>query len=126
MRYPDPSGRHLATDDTRYAAYACKISQCQSDYSMTMCLQLRSPQPSLIFATTVYHLLHHTCWHLQVLLRDAVIAADGQTYERQAMQEWLADHSTSPVTGLPLPHPRLTPNLLIKSAIATHLGNYNY
>ena len=49
---------------------------------------------------------------------DPVIAADGHTYERQAVQDWLQLHNTSPVTGRPLPHCRLLPNTLIKQAIA--------
>ena len=49
---------------------------------------------------------------------DPVIAGDGHTYERTAMAAWLQQHHTSPVTGAPLPHPRLVPNLLIKQAIA--------
>ena len=50
---------------------------------------------------------------------DPVIAADGHTYERTAITEWLKRQHTSPVTQVPLPHPRLVPNLLIKGAIAS-------
>eukprot|EP00796_Vickermania_ingenoplastis_P001194 gene1194-710_t len=39
----------------------------------------------------------------QSLLSDPVMTADGQTYERGAIQRWLLDHDTSPVTNLPLP-----------------------
>ena len=61
-------------------------------------------------------------WHLQVLMRDPVIAADGHTYERHAMQEWLTHHSSSPVTGLQLSHKRLISNVLIRSAIVSQFG----
>ncbi len=47
------------------------------------------------------------------------IAGDGHTYERAAMQHWLQQHNTSPVTQAVLPHTRLLPNLLIKNAIAS-------
>ncbi len=50
---------------------------------------------------------------------EPVIAADGHTYERAAMQHWLHHHPTSPVTQALLPHTRLVPNLLIKGAIAS-------
>ncbi len=50
---------------------------------------------------------------------EPVIAADGHTYERAAMQHWLQHHPTSPVTQALLPHTRLVPNLLIKGAIAS-------
>ena len=49
---------------------------------------------------------------------EPVIAADGHTYERTAIEQWLQQHDTSPVTHLPLPHMRVVPNFLIKSAIA--------
>ena len=52
---------------------------------------------------------------LQVAFREPVIAADGYTYEKSALQEWLKQHSTSPVTGHELSHQLLTQNLAIKS-----------
>ena len=57
---------------------------------------------------------------LQRLMIDPVIAADGHTYERGAVQQWLQQHDASPVTHLLLPHKRLLPNVLIKSATANH------
>ena len=53
-------------------------------------------------------------------MRDPVIAADGHSYERAALEAWLMQHSTSPVTGLSLPHTRIVDNILIRSAIARH------
>lgn len=55
-------------------------------------------------------------------MRDPVIAADGHTYERHAMQAWLTHDTSSPVTGLQLSHKRLIGNLLIKSAIVSQFG----
>ncbi len=49
---------------------------------------------------------------------DPVIAADGRTYERAAMEEWLQQHDTSPVTGDTLLHIRLVPNVLVRTAIS--------
>ncbi len=57
---------------------------------------------------------------LQVVMVEPVIAADGHTYERAALEEWLLQHVTSPVTGDFLPHMRIVPNILIKSAIQTN------
>ena len=57
----------------------------------------------------------------QVTMVDPVIAADGHTYERAAIQQWLQTRSTSPVTLLPLPHTRLVPNVLAKTAIQSQL-----
>ena len=61
------------------------------------------------------------CHAVQAALQDAVIAADGHTYERSALEQWLQHHDTSPVTGATLPHKRLLPNMLIKQAIALQL-----
>lgn len=52
---------------------------------------------------------------------DPVIAADGHTYEKAAMQKWLQQHHTSPVTGETLTHVRLVPNIVIRSVIQQQL-----
>jgi len=51
-------------------------------------------------------------------LREPVVAADGLTYERDALQGWLDKHADdaevlSPATGLPLAHRTLTPDTAI-------------
>ena len=61
-----------------------------------------------------------TC-QLQVMMRQPVIAADGYSYERAALEAWLLQHSTSPVTGQPLPHKRIVEKVLIRNAIARHM-----
>jgi hypothetical protein len=48
---------------------------------------------------------------------DPVMTCDGQTYERQAVTEWLKDHDTSPLTGLPLANRNLMTNIIIKKLI---------
>ena len=50
-------------------------------------------------------------------MQDPVIAGDGHTYERCAMEGWLQQHTTSPCTGEELSHLRLVPNVVIRSAI---------
>ncbi len=49
---------------------------------------------------------------------DPVIAADGHTYERSAVEQHLMNYTVSPVTGVPLTHTRLVPNVIVKIAIA--------
>jgi hypothetical protein len=46
-----------------------------------------------------------------------VSTVDGQTYERVAIETWLDEHATSPLTGSPLSSTALVPNLAVKSAI---------
>ncbi|KAL0246448.1 hypothetical protein GEMRC1_007660 [Eukaryota sp. GEM-RC1] len=48
------------------------------------------------------------------IMTDPVTAADGHTYERRAIQEWLVGHSHSPLTGQPLPHQHVVPNSSIQ------------
>lgn len=57
---------------------------------------------------------------VQEVMTEPVIAADGHTYEKKAVQEWLQRHNTSPVTGSTLAHMRLVPNVLIRSVLARH------
>jgi hypothetical protein len=53
-----------------------------------------------------------------VLMLDPVIAADGQTYERSAIEHWLQSHGTSPLSGQRLEHMRLTANHLVRRLCA--------
>ena len=52
-----------------------------------------------------------------VMMRDPVITADGHTYERAAIEEWLEAHSTSPCTGAPLAHRVLAPSIALRQLI---------
>ena len=60
------------------------------------------------------------CCLLQGLLEEPVIAADGYTYERHAFQEWLKQHSDSPVTGLPLHTTATLPNFAIMAVVKSN------
>lgn len=53
----------------------------------------------------------------QVLMVDPVIAADGYTYERAAIQCVLQKSATSPVTGCTLPHKQIMPNVALRKTI---------
>ena len=53
----------------------------------------------------------------QEVMVDPVIAGDGFSYERAAIEEWIARGSScSPMTGALLPHCRLLPNFALRSA----------
>ena len=55
------------------------------------------------------------------LMTQPVLSADGFTYDRHAIEAWLArGKTTSPTTGAPLAHTMLTPNHLVKSMIAEY------
>ncbi|WVZ57562.1 hypothetical protein U9M48_007933 [Paspalum notatum var. saurae] len=62
------------------------------------------------------------CPITQEVMRNPHIAADGYTYEAEAIKGWLhSGRSTSPMTKLPLAHHHLIPNHALHSAIQEHL-----
>ena len=50
-------------------------------------------------------------------LRDPVVAADGHTYERRAIEKWLQKKNKSPMTGQTLSSKVLAPNHILRSMI---------
>ena len=54
------------------------------------------------------------------VMREPVLAADGRTYERDAIEQWLASNSTSPMTREPMESTKLLPNLALKTLIREH------
>ena len=59
----------------------------------------------------------YLCAITGTLMRDPVATADGHIYERRAIEKWLQRNSTSPMTGLPLPHKEVMPIFALKSLI---------
>ncbi|XP_028103297.1 U-box domain-containing protein 33-like isoform X4 [Camellia sinensis] len=58
------------------------------------------------------------CPIFQEIMQDPHVAADGFTYELEALKGWLeSGHDTSPMTNLKLPHCNLVPNHALRSAI---------
>ena len=55
---------------------------------------------------------------VQDIMKDPHVAADGFSYELEAISEWLSTgHDTSPMTNLGLSHTGLTPNRTLRSLI---------
>ncbi|KAJ3680808.1 hypothetical protein LUZ60_015297 [Juncus effusus] len=59
------------------------------------------------------------------LMRDPVIVATGQTYERTSIQKWLSTNDTCPSTHQTLTHKSLTTNYALKSLISQFLSLHN-
>jgi len=57
------------------------------------------------------------CPITRLILRDPVTAADGHTYDNDAISRWLASHKTSPKTGEDLQSTNLIPNHNLKRLI---------
>jgi len=62
------------------------------------------------------------CPITQEIMQNPVIGPDGQTYERQSIEDWLRVHNTSPVTRAPMQANQLIPNFALKNAIQNMLN----
>jgi len=51
------------------------------------------------------------------LFRDPVLAQDGHTYEKEAIEQWIRKHGTSPLTRQPLSIEHLYPNHVVKKIV---------
>ncbi|KAK9829560.1 hypothetical protein WJX72_006490 [[Myrmecia] bisecta] len=60
------------------------------------------------------------CPITQVVMSDPVIAADGHTYERSAIEEWYSRHDTSPMTNDVVESKLLISNMLMRRLIASY------
>lgn len=60
----------------------------------------------------------YECSITHEIMIEPVFTADGETYERKAISEWLQKHNTSPNTGERLEHTQLVTNRKLKSQIS--------
>ncbi|KAI4355083.1 hypothetical protein L6164_003890 [Bauhinia variegata] len=65
------------------------------------------------------------CPIFQEVMQDPQVAADGFTYEAEAIRGWLdSGHDTSPMTNLKLAHNNLVPNRALRSAVQDWLQSH--
>ena len=57
------------------------------------------------------------------IMEDPVITPDGITYEREAIEEWLINHDTDPMTKNKLSKSNLVANLALKNAIEDYFNS---
>ncbi|KAG6649055.1 U-box domain-containing protein 35-like isoform X2 [Carya illinoinensis] len=60
---------------------------------------------------------HFICPILKEVMNDPCVAADGYTYDRGAIDQWLEVNNKSPMTNMLLPNKNLIPNFTLLSAI---------
>ncbi|CAM4758295.1 unnamed protein product [Rotaria magnacalcarata] len=60
------------------------------------------------------------------LMRDPVCASDGYTYERKAIEEWLAKKPTSPIMNLSIKGTQLYSNKILKMLIDKYVHHGSY
>ncbi|OWM88201.1 U-box domain-containing protein 33 [Punica granatum] len=64
------------------------------------------------------------CPILLEVMQDPHVAADGYTYEAEALRGWLeSGHDSSPMTNYPLAHTNLVPNRALRSSIQEWVHN---
>ena len=59
------------------------------------------------------------------LMCDPVFAADGHSYERADITEWLKGHNTSPLTGEALANTQLTPSHAMRGLVQRFVDSCN-
>mmetsp|Transcript_53656 Transcript_53656/g.116997 ORF Transcript_53656/g.116997 Transcript_53656/m.116997 type:complete len:406 (+) Transcript_53656:470-1687(+) len=62
------------------------------------------------------------CPITQEIMEDPVVCADGHSYERSAITQWLLARETSPCTNTPLAHRNVVPNYALRNLIAEVRG----
>lgn len=81
-------------------------------------LTLGRPPPPAASLDDAHAPSYFMCPIFQEVMSDPHMAADGFTYEAEAIRGWFdSGHDTSPMTNLKLPHRELTPNRALRSAI---------
>jgi hypothetical protein len=91
--------------DTHVSSRSNSISS-QDDSSCTMASTDEGSTPAEI-----------CCPISHEVMKDPVLCADGHTYERSYIEEWMRTNSTSPLTGKSLPSTNLVPNHALRSLI---------
>lgn len=56
------------------------------------------------------------------VMHDPVLLSDGHTYERRAIEDWLRESNTSPMTGVALVTGNVYPNMALKGWITRLMG----
>jgi len=64
------------------------------------------------------------CSITQEIMVDPVVAADGHSYERKAIEQWFAKNETSPKTNEPLSNTDLIPNHNLRARIMDFIDSF--
>jgi len=107
----------LATLEQFHEDIACQVSQVQAERDQVLKQVAERKEQE---ATRLQVELDFMCPIMHEKMNEPVLAADGHTYERQAIEKWLQLHNTSPMTGAPLAHRYLTENFALRHVIASY------
>jgi len=62
------------------------------------------------------------CPITHTIMKDPVVDSEGFSFDRPAIEEWLKEHCTSPITRKILRIHQLIPNRALRDSIANHMG----
>jgi len=121
----DPLQGNLLSNEERLALKLATLQQFHEDMVAEVCQTqaesdkiLRKVEQRKVQAALRRRLEpDFMCPILHERMKCPVLAADGFTYERQAIEKWLAMHNTSPMTGAELAHRFLTENFALRHLI---------
>ena len=99
----------------RFSAPAPAAAAASAAASATRHLK-RNPALLAALASRKVH-AHFLCPITHEVMEDPVTAADGHTYDRFAIEEWLKTHRTSPMTNEVLSSQALVPNVALRRMI---------
>lgn len=77
----------------------------------------REAKPTVLASTEIPVSSDCFCAITRSLMSDPVTTVDGFTYERSAIEEWLSERETAPMTNLPLDSVKLTPNWAVRAKV---------
>ena len=85
-------------------------------------VQLVYPSERSLSASGIAAPPQYICPITLEIMRDPVTTADGQAYERAAIERWLLAHDTSPLTGMRLHVKHLSPAIALRQLIASFMS----
>ncbi|CAK9094770.1 unnamed protein product [Durusdinium trenchii] len=89
-------------------------NQCILSENHVLKTEIAATQKELKNLREIVDELRHDCLcpiH-QTPMQSPVVAADGHSYDRKAIERWVSQHGTSPMTNMALPSTSFVPNIL--------------
>lgn len=112
-----PPSKHDSWNPTKWQEYLKSLAESTPTVPDHLAEKIASIQPEDIPNEFV-------CPITTEIIMDPVVAVDGHTYERAAIEEWFKTKSTSPKTNEVLPSKMLIPNRAIRNQILEYIEKY--
>jgi hypothetical protein len=126
-RDPASQSPHAVLDKTSHPRPNASLPPSSAPAPQPLKVQRPAAQilPSVAHAKPMKRPKEHFCPITQEVMQDPVIAADGHSYDKEAITRWFSEREipTSPLTNLRLPSTVLTPNIALKNVIQDWKGD---